>query len=531
MYRWHHGECRRASGGGATTAAGRSRSCPMPSFGRNPPDADTIAAAALKLAQSAGDLMPCFQLAISATEFAAAPVAQHKSIQRFFALNASGSARSDSTAAVNGPSPAEGRVSPSDDGGEAGAADEVAAEGREHGSPRDGQQATRGKHSRAHPGPQQNTIESMFTRAVATQAPQAYRDGDQKQSSQPSQQNEVQQERQQAVPEQEGAGAPSTPGGSGDSASRSPPRGGSSLLLSSRASPTRSRRTPSKAAVSARRDIFGATADAVIAAMAVPLGASPQGGANNCQSRPGDPSPMGVNPGNQRQAGGAVRTMEEGQLKEAEQPLKAPAEVALPGSRASNPSKGAEIQPVMQLSSSSSGGSPTRHHRISNQAAAASPTTRDTCADVRIPSAVDTSARNVSISNSSVRRGGNSGDASVSPGISDIGLGGGGGGSGGGISGGISGGVPGSCGGTDREGEEEVRLDAFSVLEQQRIMEDIKRRGRATHQGHGIKGGGQGGGGGPPPAKRGRPAGRSGGGSGAVGVGQTQLLGFFRPKT
>jgi hypothetical protein len=41
----------RASGSGATTAAGRSRSGAMPYFGRQRPHADAIAATALKLAQ------------------------------------------------------------------------------------------------------------------------------------------------------------------------------------------------------------------------------------------------------------------------------------------------------------------------------------------------------------------------------------------------------------------------------------------------------------------------------------------------
>jgi len=41
----------RASGGGTTTASGRTKSCPMPYFGRQKPYAEIIAATALKLAQ------------------------------------------------------------------------------------------------------------------------------------------------------------------------------------------------------------------------------------------------------------------------------------------------------------------------------------------------------------------------------------------------------------------------------------------------------------------------------------------------
>lgn len=52
--------------------------------------ATVIAEAALKLAQGVTDLMPCFNLSISATEFLAAPVAEKLSIQRFFATQAGG---------------------------------------------------------------------------------------------------------------------------------------------------------------------------------------------------------------------------------------------------------------------------------------------------------------------------------------------------------------------------------------------------------------------------------------------------------
>lgn len=102
----------------------------MPYVAGQRPSADAIAEAALKLAQGVTDLMPCFNLSISATEFVAAPVAEKLSIQRFFANSADGN----------------GGASEADDAEKREAAAKMA------------RRATRG------------TIDSMFKRATARQA-------------------------------------------------------------------------------------------------------------------------------------------------------------------------------------------------------------------------------------------------------------------------------------------------------------------------------------------------------------------------
>lgn len=111
------------------------------------------------MTQGAPDFLPCFQLAISATEFAPAPVAQHKSIERFFGAAAAARrdaspAASDSAAAGlvgDGPAQASERAA-----GNASAAAPEAQQGR--------------RCSGGRRGAPQGTIESLFRRAPDVEA-------------------------------------------------------------------------------------------------------------------------------------------------------------------------------------------------------------------------------------------------------------------------------------------------------------------------------------------------------------------------
>ena len=77
---------------------GRSRSCAMPRFGKAGPQVEPVAEAGWKLFKSAPDALPCSQLSLSATEFADAPVAENKSIARFFAAAPEGTAAAQASA-------------------------------------------------------------------------------------------------------------------------------------------------------------------------------------------------------------------------------------------------------------------------------------------------------------------------------------------------------------------------------------------------------------------------------------------------
>ena len=135
-----------------------------------------------RLSQGAADILPCFNLAISATEFASAPVAQHKSIERFFgaAKPAAGSAVSDACPSAAGAAP--GGASPRaaangwlaeqatrDDGGNA-----AAAQGQQStrpsssngAAPQQAQQPRRGSGAGPSSG-KRPTIDAMFKRAAA----------------------------------------------------------------------------------------------------------------------------------------------------------------------------------------------------------------------------------------------------------------------------------------------------------------------------------------------------------------------------
>ena len=106
-----------------------------------------------RLSQGAADILPCFNLAISATEFASAPVAQHKSIERFFgaAKPAAGQAAADTCPSAAGTAP--------------GGASPPAAESRPAG------QATRdeGNHAAASHG--QQSMRASSTNGAAPQQP------------------------------------------------------------------------------------------------------------------------------------------------------------------------------------------------------------------------------------------------------------------------------------------------------------------------------------------------------------------------
>ncbi len=111
------------------------------------------------MTQGTPDFLPCFQLAISATEFAPAPVAQHKSIERFF--GAAAAARRDASPAApdsaaaglvgDGPAQASERAA-----GNASAAAPEAQQGR--------------RCSGGRRGASQGTIESLFRRAPDVEA-------------------------------------------------------------------------------------------------------------------------------------------------------------------------------------------------------------------------------------------------------------------------------------------------------------------------------------------------------------------------
>eukprot|EP00873_Tetraselmis_striata_P002831 jgi/Tetstr1/423095/TSEL_013865.t1 len=90
-------------GVGSTWGKERSRSGPMPPgalSGRPEGRAAALAAAAAALFGAAEDTLPCSRLALSTTEFTAAPVAGRQSIQRFFAAASPGAAEAAAPAAA-----------------------------------------------------------------------------------------------------------------------------------------------------------------------------------------------------------------------------------------------------------------------------------------------------------------------------------------------------------------------------------------------------------------------------------------------
>eukprot|EP00891_Asterochloris_glomerata_P006033 jgi/Astpho2/6033/Aster-x1345 len=75
--------------GGGNLYGDRSKSQPMPRFGREGPTAAALTEAVIGLFRKAGDAMPCTRLAVSASEFADGPLADDQgSIMRFFAPSA-----------------------------------------------------------------------------------------------------------------------------------------------------------------------------------------------------------------------------------------------------------------------------------------------------------------------------------------------------------------------------------------------------------------------------------------------------------